>query len=311
MILDNEQLTRRSFLEISAAVAGRLAARANGISLGMAFPDSYETNIGFKPPAPSFREHELQQRFDVAFLSPSPEDIQILARQSGCGSSAKRERLMQWSDKALDVVEATMERLPGGLYAPALNDDAEPHYLELALVDFPIIDRLNRREQPKSKGRHARLEQGRHVVVLPRSKMHLTGVSLEEARKLILHEIAHYKTSIRRKHYIDSVCEPVGVGNLDDLRLVFDSELSTTFEPDGDECSETPGEPREKLKHKSHVGYGATDYGEFFSIAAEYYADGEDDFKKIYRPFFRKKTGLFYDLIREHIFDGQELRFSD
>ena len=65
-----------------------------------------------------------------------------------------------------------------------------------------------------------------------------------------------------------------------------------------------------KEKENDHIGYGATNFHEFFSVASEYYQDGRDEFIKKYSPFLgEEKSNQLYNRMRALIYRGKE--YSD
>lgn len=59
--------------------------------------------------------------------------------------------------------------------------------------------------------------------------------------------------------------------------------------------------------YKGHIGYGAQNFHEFFSVAAVYYSKGRNEFIKTYQPFLgEKRAEMFYDGMKREIFRGRE-----
>lgn len=61
------------------------------------------------------------------------------------------------------------------------------------------------------------------------------------------------------------------------------------------------------LGKKSKIGYGARNFSEFFSVAAEYYLKGRDEFVRTYEPFLGKERAeKLYAGMKQEIFRGKE-----
>lgn len=61
------------------------------------------------------------------------------------------------------------------------------------------------------------------------------------------------------------------------------------------------------LEGVASLGYGAKNFKEFFSVAAEFYIRGRDRFVGTYEPFLgRERAEKLYDGMRREIFRGRE-----
>lgn len=61
------------------------------------------------------------------------------------------------------------------------------------------------------------------------------------------------------------------------------------------------------IDYKSHIGYGAQNFYEFFSVGAEYYSQGRDKFVTTYEPYLgRERAEKLYDGVKQEIFKGKE-----
>lgn len=62
-----------------------------------------------------------------------------------------------------------------------------------------------------------------------------------------------------------------------------------------------------EVKEKSYLGYGAKNFYEFFSVAADYYSKGRNNFVKTYERFLgRERAEKLYDGMKREIFRGKE-----
>lgn len=58
---------------------------------------------------------------------------------------------------------------------------------------------------------------------------------------------------------------------------------------------------------KNNIAYGADSFNEFFSVAAEYYVKGRNNFIKTYEPFLdRERAEKLYERLKQEIFRGKE-----
>lgn len=62
-----------------------------------------------------------------------------------------------------------------------------------------------------------------------------------------------------------------------------------------------------EVKEKSALGYGAKNFHEFFSVAAEYYSRGRDEFVRTYEPFLgQERAEKLYEGMKRGIFQDKE-----
>lgn len=305
--------TRRGFL---FTATGAIAAGADTLlvtntkSLGLTRPlwEMAQTNTLFESVA--YLKQDLNRKTGVAFLNPSAELNRILEPDTPCNRPDLAERVIAWDSPALKVAGNLMAQIPESLYAPAVADDGTRHYLEMALVARPAFDfRTLSTVAPSTRSQHQSHEEGRHIIVISRSRFSVRPGEVDGSQRLLLHELTHYKTTQKLQYYIDRICVPLGIPTLEALQQTFDSELSTVTKSDSDDCGTTTGEASEKLVYKSKMGYGATKFGEFFSVGSEYFCQGRDKFVRTYRKCLGEdNANELYLLIRENIFENEDIQ---
>lgn len=246
----------------------------------------------------------MRDQYSVVFHDPLARIDELLLPEVECGDPLTYERSISWDVDRLKLFDEAFSSLPSGLYTPSITPDGVFHHLGVSLVDRPF-NSIQGKESRRSK--HKKFPTGEHLLLFSPSRLPLDQDSQDESKRRIVHEVVHYRTSQNLPFYIEGICYPLDIGDIDSLREVFDAELKTVVEEELDDCGNPTGEIREKLKHKSSVGYGAMTFGEFFSVASEFYYQGEEKFIRIYKPFFEKKGAeRFYGLIKDHLFDSYE-----
>lgn len=176
---------------------------------------------------------------------------------------------------------------------------AEKGYIELEFkskpVEFVLVDETNIPPEVKSVA-FCSCHDVDNPRIVTRSDQ-IVGPESEYDFRLMTHELTHRLTHPELNDYSNDFFQKMGLAGLGEIQDRFDSEL----------VREKSGDFWIVKGYKSHLGYGATKIGEFFSVAAENYISGEDHFRDTYEPFFDdEQVDIFYQFIRNEIFWGKE-----
>ena len=249
---------------------------------------------------------QIQQRRQIVLSAPNPTLNAEMFPLEGCnGYVTPSEKVVPWDLDRMRIVDALYDKLPPAFHQPAMHEPPVRHHLEMVLVG--PVNGVKVEKPHVSQHQFRDKASGRHVIVLSTQRFSTDEEQRDRVEREITHESTHYVTSQRLDFYNRVIAAPLGILSIEDLRLVFDKALKTVMVEDEGECGSSTGVMVEKLVTKNHIGYGATNFSEFYSVAAPKYTQGRQAFVSAYRPYLgNEKTGLFYELVGQHLFSDKE-----
>lgn len=292
------KLSRRPFLRV--AKFGAIAAVLDSIlahiplspSLSKEFWERLETVTLGIPPEQLIKI--LEEKFQIELESPT-------TGVTGVTYNTEKFPTIEWDTPRLRGLIQVLLDLPSPFYLPRIINGKEQR-VRFALTDvpqwklkYPILSGVF----PGFKvggdyhgGFCACHDVQNQMVVLDKKHLPATFTTSAATRSTWVHELTHTITSPEIDKYIESITKPIGFVQNSDLWQIFSSEVDIS---------------NGRVNDKSNIGYGAKNFDEFFSVAAEYYVKGKDEFVKTYTRFLGKeKSEKLYEGIKQEIFKGKE-----
>ena len=297
----SEKCSRLSFLQMSIGFASA-AVLTNLPPIETLY--GLDTPKVLKSPSEVFKER-IEARRHMTFLSPTDELNKEIFPTALCDENLMREQVLPWDIERLRIVDELYAKLPSFYSEPAIDESGVKHFVELLLVGSrdgrPVAKPHVSQHQFRDKS------SGRHRLVFSTARFKTTEEDRGGVDRIILHESTHFVTSQRLEYFNSVIANPLGIANNEDLRLVFEDALKTKSIEETDECGNPTGLMQEKVLYKNQIGYGSKNLSEFYSVATPQYFQGKDIFVNAYKPYLgKKKTELFYDLVKRYLFDMKE-----
>lgn len=187
------------------------------------------------------------------------------------GVDGKNYPTVDWDSPHLEFLLQALLKLPPYFYTPQVID-GKIYKRRFALVDYT----------PQTVGGWCDCSNQSHQLIALVNKYTVDDPNW--TRKSLIHELTHAVTQPNIQLYIDGIAKPLGLNTEDDLHQVFAS-----------------------ANDDHQIKYGATNFYEFFSVAATNYVDGTETFIKAYEYYLGKeKTELFYISMKKLLFRGKE-----
>lgn len=292
--MNERRINRREFLKLACNTGAVIAFGspildtmfahdASTPSLTRNFWEKVETGTLFEN-AENFRQR-LETKYNVVILpADNPDDI---AKRIGADVETIKKvvRLrVDWDGPRLKALEGALSILPEQFYTPAHYDNQNRP------LTFSLYENVY--------GAKARALSIYNEIELGKSDLVQTWFNQLSSKKTIIHEITHTETGHGFSDKAERLKQVAGIRNISELRRTFASVISEYKDPHL--------EYLEELKLASwtdHIGYGASNFDEFWSVSAEYYIEGRESFIKKYSPFLGPdKAVLFYDGLRDQLF---------
>ena len=117
----------------------------------------------------------------------------------------------------------------------------------------------------------------------------------------MVHDLVHKYTNISIDLLEKELLQLLKMSNFQDIQRRFMGELMVKYSMDSFSV----------IGYHSHLGLGVKNKKEFFSVAAEYYIEGKQQFIHAYKDFLGEKDAVvLYEFLKERIFGGKEIAFK-
>lgn len=296
----NREVDRRTFLKIlgatAVAMAGGLpiidtlsAHTAGSDSITTAFYEHLETGTLFQDP--KVLKRNVEDQFGVVIL-PGEKPEEIAEKFNIDAEMVKKTMVLRtdWDAPRLWAIYSTLAILPKQFYASRkLGDEQQP--LSFSLFEYTPVFR--------SAASYFLLN---HEVQLGRADFRQTIFEQLPSKKRLVHELTHSITSLvyAFRNSEQQLKDLVQLHTTDELRQAFTSIITE---------DDTDLKPYRIKSWRTHIGYGASNFDEFWSVAAEYYIDGKSTFVREYTPYLGpERTERFYKGLREILFEEREYK---
>lgn len=162
--------------------------------------------------SPEELRKEVEARFNIEIVSPSTGVREVKY------SPKDKITTIEWGSPTLKMLIGTLAELPNHFYAPK-NVGEEEERVQVALVDQPAIS---------LKGINLGIKSfcdcfNYHAMVVFDKKMLGTTFLKSPLSSEVVHEFTHVVTTPEIDRYVQSIAEPIGLGNLIELRKNFSS----------------------------------------------------------------------------------------
>lgn len=286
-VVEDPKISRRSFFRLVragstiVAIDSVLAHIPGGPSGTKGFWEQLETLTIGVPPAEWIKY--MEDNMDVILNSPSMGITEV-------SFGTRKFGTLEWDTPRLKILYATSADLPENFH--------QGKKINIALVDQPryLLDNIKavatKGGVSTPGGYCSCYNPDNQLVVLNKIAMGQTIFEAGLARGLIVHEFTHRITTPNIHQYVDSILAPIGITQAEQLKDIFKIPVvahAVTFGMLG------------------HQGYGATNFMEFFSVAAEYYVKGKGAFMRSYLFFVGQDNAeKLYEGMKTKIFEGKE-----
>lgn len=301
------RLSRRDVLKIGggalAILAGidTLAAHTGGTSVTKNFWELVETGCILANPQPLRKS--LEDKYQIN-LTPA-DNLQEIADKYNIDIKKLKESIpakIDWDSPRLIGLDATLSQLPPRFYSPSIFDMPE-HRLRFSLYGdkFSSI---------RAIACYSILE---NEVAFSKSGLGQNFNERLRSNQVIVHELTHYVTggisnfdTAGTYHYKEGFREAAknlqvltGLSDITSLRYTFRSVITETRDSDLKNM--------ELESWTTQLGYGASNFMEFWAVAAEYYFLGRESFTNTYSPFIGQELAVkFYQGLKDDLFEGSE-----
>lgn len=286
-VAEDPKISRRSFLRLLStgtklAIADSVLAHIPmGPSITKGFWEQLETlTLGVSPKE---WEKYIEENMGVSLISPSTGTTELQFGKRKFGT-------LEWDIPRLKILYSTLADLPehfhkGKKIGVALVDQS-------FLLPTNIYAKVTEGGIVTPGGYCVCANPDNQLVVLNKPSIGQTFFEAGEARGLITHEFTHKVTLPNLQHYVDSILLPIGISRPEQLGDVFKIPVAVRTLT---------------LGALGHQGYGATNFSEFFSVAAEYYIKGKGAFMRSYSLFVGQDNAeKLYGGMKTEIFAGKE-----
>lgn len=277
------------------AAGDTLVAHTNGNALSTRFWEHVETDTLGKDPVQL--QSIIENKFGVTLLPrDDPEEI---AAKFGADPNLIRATMplrISWDAPRLVALGSTLDILPPNFYSPSI-----PYNNKLEPLKFSLYE-----DYAVTSNSAAEYDAIRHEINLIRFWLNQTRPNQLASKQKVVHELTHAATNI----VIDNngitfnesekrLKSSIEIQTQDQLRDTFRSIITEEDDPLSIHLKKWTG----------HVGYGASNFREFWAVAAEYYVAGADEFITQYQPFLGEKRSLkLYEGLKDELFQGREYR---
>lgn len=208
----------------------------------------------------SQKQLELEQRFNILFLTPQRNEELKLAGFILNRDPSKPSLVKPWDNDRLSVFERILPVIPESFYDPRTDRFGDTYPLIFALMSTTESSR-----QFAIAGETRTNSPTYPLVVLTEGTFRGSGHPGVESESTLVHELQHYFNSRYKSSYNDLFHEPTGMSTTDDLARVFASII-------------TPNQNPSTPVFRSISEYGTRNQEEFLAVASEHYFLGWEVF---------------------------------
>lgn len=245
-----------------------------GTVIASSIPDVLLPKSGISP-------QDVENKFNIKILSQGKNIIGITTFEA-----------IEWQEYDLLTLINILHQLPPHLYSPR-RIDSKVEILRVGLSDhkrgsFCSCNNLDRPDVLSIKKSDLYEESEDYYGDIVELKLLPIGVTA------VTHELIHRFTNTEGgfEKYVDSILKPIGLDDTAAFKEAFKDILVSPTTP---------------TTRKNQIGYGATNFSEFFSVAGEVYLGGKDIFVKVYERFLGKERAeKLYNGMKQEIFRGKE-----
>lgn len=233
------------------------------------------------------RSKPIWETLESGTMGENPQKYTEVLKNMGIHLITPSEGTSRWTNAAGEIMEFddldtpsaklivdVLSELPPLFYSPRINLNGEKYPLNLGFsrkeISLCICD-------PRSQA----------IVVLNKSDLEYTFFNRKGRESIIVHELTHYVTTPRINEFVKNILSPLGIATELQLRDIFKNAIETDS--------------------GRGLGYGASNFWEFFSVSASEYWFGKKGFLESYTPYMgTAKTLLLYNNLRDKLFAGSE-----
>lgn len=384
--------TRRAFMKIGAQLAAAIVVeslvsnvptRWAGGRIGFTRPLWEAIESGTLDQDPQQLRAIIERDFAVKMVSPEEGTKKVKSSYNN-----REFDIVEWDAPRLKAVAEILGMFPAKMYKPYEgNGTKQP--LRFALTEDPIWSRLlfliprfsSQQDWGGECACSPNTKEFRPTIILNKDALGQVYADFKDAEEVVAHEVTHYFLDNNGgiKPFVKSICEPLGIKTLGDLRKKF----ASVYTRSGERVKDSKGKivisqqtmntqaladhlmyhdkkyvrlddvtavEEELLKERGKkairsivdmpkpmdpdylrrngfvhyvefedppdqfqiepeniLGYGATNFNEFFPVACQYYIHGRQHFIENYSPFLGKEAARkLFENIKNVIFDGKE-----